>query len=242
MNEAMNVNHLQATGPALSASKHLLPSLPYDYASLEPCIDARTVRLHHNKHHASYVEKLNAALEPFADLRQKTALWLLLNVARLPEEIRVSVRNNAGGHVNHSLFWLSMSPAGGGAPSGPLADAIDRDFGGFDKFKAQFEKTGEKLFGSGWVWLVREQREGGKLEIVTSSGHDSPLMQGLWPVLLNDVWEHAYYLKYENRRAAYLAGWWAVADWKEAARRYESSDQSAEQRWEADGGHLQAAP
>ena len=219
-------------------SRYLLPALPYDHAALEPYIDARTMMLHHGKHHASYVEKLNTALEAFPELQQKTALWLLLNLGKLPKDIRVAVRNNAGGHVNHSLFWQAMSPTGGGAPSGPLADAIQRDFGGLEKFKARFDEAGEKLFGSGWVWLARTRQDGGKLEVCTTSGHGNPLMQGHFPLLLNDVWEHAYYLKHENRRADYLKGWWSVVNWQEAARRHERSDHSAEQRWEADGGHL----
>ena len=238
MTEAMNGDDDVATHPTRGVSKHLLPPLPYGHAALEPYIDARTMMLHHGKHHASYVEKLNTALEIFPDLQQKTALWLLLNLGKLPKDIRVAVRNNAGGHVNHSLFWQAMSASGGGAPSGPLADAIKRDFGGLDQFKARFNEAGERLFGSGWVWLTRTQQDGGKLEVSTTSGHGNPLMQGHFPLLLNDVWEHAYYLKHENRRADYLKGWWSVVNWQEAARRYERSDHSSEQRWEADGGHL----
>jgi len=223
-----------ATHPGGGVSKHLLPPLPYDHAALEPTIDARTMILHHGKHHASYVEKLNTALETFPDLQRKTALWLLLNVGMLPKDIRVAVRNNAGGHVNHSLFWQAMSPTGGGAPSGLLADAIEHDFGSFDQFKVRFDKAGGALFGSGWVWLTRAQKEGGRLEVITTSSHDNPLTQGRFPLLLNDVWEHAYYLKHENRRADYLSGWWRVVNWQEAARRYERSDRSAAQhgaRW-----------
>jgi Fe-Mn family superoxide dismutase len=218
-----------ATPPGGGVSKHLLPPLPYDPAALEPHIDARTMMLHHGKHHASYVEKLNTALETFPDLQQKTALWLLLNVGKLHKDIRVAVRNNAGGHVNHSLFWQAMSPSGGGKPTGALADAIKRDFGGIEKFKVRFDEAGEKLFGSGWVWLARTQKGGSRLEVITTSGHDNPLMQGCFPLLLNDVWEHAYYLKHENRRADYLNGWWPVVNWQEAARRYERSEHSAEQ-------------
>jgi Fe-Mn family superoxide dismutase len=238
MTEVMTWDDDVATHPTGGVSKHLLPPLPYAHAALEPYIDARTMMLHHGKHHASYVEKLNTALEAFADLQQKTALWLLLNLRKLPKDIRVAVRNNAGGHVNHSLFWQAMSPGGGGEPTGALADAIKRDFGGLEKFKARFDEAGEKLFGSGWVWLARTQQDGGRLEVCTTSGHGNPLMQGRFPLLLNDVWEHAYYLKHENRRADYLKGWWPVVNWQEAARRYERSDHCAEQRWEADGGHL----
>lgn len=218
--------------------KHLLPPLPYDYAALEPHIDAQTMTLHHDQHHASYVANLNSALEKFPELHERTAIWLLLNLSKVPEETRTAVRNNTGGHVNHSLFWRAMSPSGGGEPTGALADAIKRDFGGLEKFKVRFDEAGEKLFGSGWVWLVRTQQDGGKLEVFTTSGHDNPLMQGHFPLLVNDVWEHAYYLKHENRRADYLKGWWPVVNWEEVARRFERSDRSAEQHWEADGGSL----
>lgn len=217
--------------------KHLLPHLPYAYAALEPHIDARTMKLHHDKHHASYVANLNSALEKYPELHDRTALWLLLNLDKIPEKARTAVRNNAGGHVNHSLFWRSMSAAGS-VPSGLLVDAINRDFGSLDQFKVQFSQAGEKHFGSGWVWLARAQQEGGELQIYTTSGHDNPLMQGHFPILVNDVWEHAYYLKYENRRGDYLKGWWLVVNWQEAARRFERSDQSAEQGWECEGGAI----
>jgi len=217
-------------------SQHLLPALPYSHAALEPHIDARTMTLHHDQHHASYVANLNATLESIPELHERTALWLLLNLSKVPEKIRTAVRNNAGGHVNHSLFWRAMSPAASGAPAGPLADAIDRDFGSFEQFKYQFTETGGALFGSGWIWLARSQQDSGRLQIYTTSGHDNPLMQGRFPILVNDVWEHAYYLKYENRRSDYLQDWWAVADWEEAARRFETSDQFALQEWEGEGG------
>ena len=216
--------------------RHLLPALPYDHAALEPHIDARTMTLHHDKHHASYVESLNSALEKHPELRERTAIWLLLNLSKVPEPARTAVRNNAGGHVNHSLFWRAMSPAGGGLPTAPLADAIKRDFGSFEQFKALFDEAGAKLFGSGWVWLARVQKDGGKLQVYTTSGHDNPLMQGHFPLLVNDVWEHAYYLKHENRRPDYLNAWWAVANWEEAAHRFELSDHAAEQDWEDEGG------
>ena len=222
-------------------SPHQLPALPYHQSALEPYIDARTMMLHHGKHHATYVENLNAALEKFPELHQRDALWLLLNLSKVPQIIRIAVRNNAGGHVNHSLFWRAMSPAANSKPEGPLADAINCDFGGFEQFKHQFVETGEKLFGSGWVWLARAQQDGGKLQIYTTTGHDNPLTQGHFPILLNDVWEHAYYLKYENRRGDYLNNWWAIANWEEAARRFEQSDHSAENDWEDEGGHLMRA-
>ena len=220
--------------------EHLLPVLPYDHAALEPHVDARTMLLHHDKHHASYVENLNLALEKYPELRGRTAVWLLLNLGAVPEPARAAVRNNAGGHVNHSMLWRAMSPSGGGKPAGPLADAIKRDFGGFDQFKTQFDEAGAKLFGSGWVWLARAQKDGGKLQVCTTVGHDNPLLQGHFPLLVNDVWEHAYYLKHENRRADYLKCWWSVANWHEAARRFERSDHSAEQNWEDEGGFIHA--
>lgn len=206
---------------------HTLPPLPYGYDELEPHIDARTLTLHHDKHHAAYVTNLNAALEKYPALQTRTAYWLLCNLNQVPAEIRAAVHHNAGGHVNHSLFWLMMSRAGGDAPTGALADALKRDFGGFAPFKARFEEQGEKLFGSGWVWLVREQKNGGRLQIVTTAGHDHPMMKGHFPLLLNDVWEHAYYLKYENRRADYLHAWWSVVNWAEVTRRFEVTDMPA---------------
>jgi len=218
--------------------KHVLPTLPYDPAALEPHIDARTMALHHDQHHASYVANLNSVLEKYPELHDRTALWLLLNLGKVPQAARTAVRNNAGGHVNHSLFWRAMSPAASGAPAGPLADAIKRDFGSFEQFKARFAAAGARVFGSGWVWLARAQQDGGGLQVHTTSGHDNPLMQGHFPILVNDVWEHAYYLKHENRRGDYLKGWWPVVNWEEAARRFEHSDRSAGQRREADGGSL----
>jgi len=217
-------------------ARHALPALPYAYEALEPHVDARTMKLHHDKHHASYVEKLNAALEKHPELQERSAIWLLLNPRKVPEAIRTAVANNAGGHVNHSMFWRAMSPDGGGEPKGALADAIKRDFGSFAKFKTQFDDAGEKAFGSGWVWLARAQHGAGKLEVLTTSGHANPLEQACFPLLLNDVWEHAYYLKHENRRGDYLKGWWAVANWQEASRRFESSELPADQLWENDGG------
>jgi superoxide dismutase, Fe-Mn family len=216
-----------ATRPPKGPAKHVLPALPYEYAALEPSIDARTMMLHHDKHHASYVDNLNAALEEFPDLQERTALWLLLNLIKVPKEIRTAVRHNAGGHVNHSLFWWAMSPPGDDAPTGALADAIVRDFGNVEQFKARFAEAGEQRFGSGWVWLARTQLAGGRLQVFSTFGHESPLLQGHYPILLNDVWEHAYYLKYENRRADYLNAWWTVVNWGEAAQRFQDSDRSA---------------
>jgi len=218
--------------------KHELPPLPYDLGALEPHVDALTMELHHGKHHAGYVEKLNEAIEPFAELHERSASWLLLNLNKVPEEVRTAVRNNAGGHVNHSLFWKAMSPKATGAATGRMADAINRDFGNFERFKAEFEEAGAGLFGSGWTWLARAQQNGGRLRIFTTSGHGNPMMQGHFPILLNDVWEHAYYLKHHNRRADYLRGWWAVVDWDEASRRFERSDHSASTRWAVEGDLL----
>ena len=216
--------------------KHLLPSLPYDVSALEPYIDARTMTLHHDLHHASYVKALNLALESAPELLQgKSADWLLLNLGKVPETIRTTVRNNAGGHVNHSLLWRAMSPDGGGAPSGPLAEAINHAFDSFEKFKTQFEEAGGKLFGSGWVWLVKPLKGDDKLQVFTTSGHGHPAAQGYTPILVNDVWEHAYYLKHENRRAEYLKGWWSVVNWNEAARRFAPSRPAAESLPEATG-------
>ena len=220
--------------PETGRSKHVLPALQYDQVALEPHIDARTMMLHHDKHHASYVANLNSTLENYPELRKRSAIWLLLNPEKLPEEARTAVRNNAGGHVNHSMFWRAMAPDGGGEPAGALADAIKRDFGSFALFKTRFAEAGAKVFGSGWVWLARARQEDGKLQVYTTAGHDNPLTQGHFPVLVNDVWEHAYYLKHENRRPDYLNAWWAVADWKEAARRFGLSDDSAEQDWETE--------
>ena len=164
----------QASAPA----KHLLPPLPYDYAALEPIIDARTMMLHHDRHHASYVEKLNAALEKFPELQERTAMWLLLNLIKVPKEIRTAVRHNAGGHVNHSLFWRAMFPSRDDAPAGALADAIVRDFGSLEQLKARFAEAGEKRFGSGWVWLARTQLTGGTLQVVSTFGHENPVGGG----------------------------------------------------------------
>src|SRR5688500_254671 len=158
--------------------KHVLPSLPYDYAALEPHIDERTMKLHHDKHHAGYVANLNAALKGFPALHERTAIWLLLNLNEVPAAARTAVHHNAGGHVNHSLFWRAMPPTGGGAPAGLLADAIKRDFGSFEQFKTSFVEAGSKVFGSGWVWLARAEQGGGKLAVFTTAGHDNPLMQG----------------------------------------------------------------
>ncbi len=211
--------------------QHVLAPLLYDYSALEPCIDVRTMSLHHDKHHAGYVNKLNDVLEPFNELWRRSAAWLLLNIDSLPVLIRPAVQHNAGGHLNHSLFWKSMSPTGGDQPTGSLAAAINQSFGSFDQFKARFNSVGEKVFGSGWVWLVARARQSGgpTLEIVATAGHDNPIQQGSHPLLLNDVWEHAYYLRYENRRAEYLRNWWQIVNWNEVVVRFEHAEDAVEE-------------
>jgi len=199
---------------------HELPPLPYDFNALEPHIDARTMEIHHDKHHAGYVSKLNGALEGHSDLAGKSVEDLLRGIDQVPEAIRTAVRNNGGGHANHSLFWTVMSPNGGGAPSGDLARAIDGAFGSFDSFKERLSSAAGGQFGSGWGWLVVD---GGKLAVSASANQDSPLMQGKTPILGVDVWEHAYYLKYQNRRPDYLAAWWNVVDWNAVAQRFKAA-------------------
>ncbi len=195
-----------------------LPPLPYAYDALEPYIDTQTMQLHHDKHHATYVNNLNAALQSSAELASLSVEDLVRRLKDVPESARTAVRNNGGGHVNHSMFWQIMKPNGGGEPTGELASAIQQAFGSFDAFKAQFNDAGVKRFGSGWAWLVIDQS--GKLAVISTANQDSPLMDGLYPVIGNDVWEHAYYLKYQNRRPDYLNAWWNVVNWDEIARRY----------------------
>ena len=189
---------------------HQLPPLPYDFAALEPHIDAQTMQIHHGKHHAAYVNNLNAALEKHTNLQEKSAEDLIRNLSAVPEDIRTAVRNNGGGHVNHTMFWQIMGPGKGGAPTGAIAEAINGAFGSFDAFKDQMNKGGAARFGSGWVWLVDN---GGKLAVESTANQDNPMMEGKKPVFGIDVWEHAYYLKYQNRRPDYLAAWWNVVNW-----------------------------
>ena len=193
-----------------------VPPLPYAPDALEPHIDAQTMSLHHDKHHQAYVDKLNGAVEG-TDWASKSIEDIVANLSDLPSDIAGPVRNNGGGHLNHSLFWESMSPDGGGAPDGDLAAEIDAAFGSFDSFKEQFEAAGVGRFGSGWAWLVLD---GGELKIVSTPNQDSPLTDGKAPLLGNDVWEHAYYLKYQNRRPEYLKAWWNVVDWNVVAARF----------------------
>ena len=193
-----------------------VPPLPYDYAALEPHIDEQTMRLHHDKHHQAYVDKANGALEG-TEHDGKPIEEIIANLDALPDDIRGVVRNNGGGHLNHSLFWESMSPDGGGEPSGDLADAINDAFGSFDAFKEQFEAAGANQFGSGWAWLVLD---GGSLKVTSTANQDNPVSNGQTPIVGNDVWEHAYYLKYQNRRPEYLKAWWNVVNWAKVAERY----------------------
>jgi Fe-Mn family superoxide dismutase len=196
---------------------HTLPPLPYPTNALEPHIDAQTMEIHHGKHHAAYVTNLNAALDKAPEVKDKPLDELLKNLNAIPEAIRTAVRNNGGGHWNHSQFWKTMGPNAGGAPTGKLAEAINSAFGDFEKFKEQFQAAGAARFGSGWVWLVKE---GGKLAITSTPNQDNPIMDGKpAPLLGNDVWEHAYYLKYQNRRPDYLKAWWNVVNWGEVAKR-----------------------
>jgi superoxide dismutase, Fe-Mn family len=196
-----------------------VPPLPYDYAALEPHIDEQTMRLHHDKHHQAYVDNANKALEG-TDWADRPVEEVLQSLEMLPEEIRTAVRNNAGGHANHSFFWEIMSPNGGGEPQGELADAINSTFGGLDSLIEQVNDAGVKRFGSGWTWLVVDAST---LALTSTPNQDTPLSEGKTPILGIDVWEHAYYLKYQNRRPDYLAAWWNVANWPEVARRFETA-------------------
>ena len=196
-----------------------LPPLPYDYSALEPYIDTQTMQIHHDKHHQAYVTNVNNALQGHDQLAAMSVDDLLRNIKQVPESIRTAVQNNAGGHSNHSMFWNIMQPNGGGEPTGNLASAIQQAFGSFDAFKTAFNDAGTKRFGSGWAWLVLDTNR--KLQVISTANQDSPLMSGMYPVMGNDVWEHAYYLKYQNRRPEYLNAWWNVVNWDAIAHRYE---------------------
>ncbi len=195
-----------------------LPTLPYAFDALEPHIDARTMEIHHSKHHATYVNKLNEALVDKPEWQAKSLEELLSDLTVLPDSVRVAVNNHGGGHLNHSIFWKNMSPAGGGAPSGELSDAIDATFEGFDGFKSKFSAVAAARFGSGWAWL--SVAKSGDLVVQSFANQDNPLTVGLKPILGLDVWEHAYYLNYQNRRPAYIEAWWNVVDWADVARRF----------------------
>ncbi len=198
-----------------------VPSLSYAYEALEPHIDTTTMHLHHDKHHAAYVTNLNAALEKAPELQKVSAEELLKSLENVPEAIRTAVRNNGGGHVNHTMFWKIMAPQAGGPPTGAIADAIKNTFGDFNAFKEKFNDAGLKQFGSGWAWLVRDK--GGKLQVMSTPNQDNPMSQGFYPIMGNDVWEHAYYLKYQNRRGDYLKEWWNVVNWAEVNKRFQES-------------------
>ncbi|MGN1401659.1 MAG: superoxide dismutase SodA [Bacillus sp. (in: firmicutes)] len=197
-----------------------LPELPYGYDALEPYIDKETMNIHHTKHHNTYVTNLNNALEGNQELQAKSIEDLVANLDAVPESIRTAVRNNGGGHANHSLFWQLLSPEGGGEPKGAVAEAINSEFGSFDQFKENFAKAATTRFGSGWAWLVVNN---GKLEITSTPNQDSPLSEGKTPILGLDVWEHAYYLKYQNKRPEYIANFWNVVNWDEVEKRYQEA-------------------
>lgn len=207
----------------LSAYPAQLPPLPYEYSALAKAIDAETMKLHHDRHHATYVENLNEALKPQSNLQNRSVEALLRDLNSVPEEIRTKVRDNGGGHLNHTIFWQIMSPDGSGQPTGAIAQAINQTFGSFDNFRKQFNAAGGDRFGSGWVWLVRNPQ--GQLQITTTPNQDNPIMNGNFPILGNDVWEHAYYLRYQNRRAEYLNNWWTVVNWQEVNRRFQLASQ-----------------
>ncbi len=196
-----------------------LPKLPYAYDALEPHIDAQTMEIHHSKHHQAYTNNLNSALEKFPDFQTKTIEDLLTKVDSLPGDIRTAVRNNGGGFYNHNLFWANMSPKGGSVPTGALAKAIDAAFGDFTAFKNTFSTAAATRFGSGWAWLIKH--EDGKITVTSTPNQDCPISEGCKPLLTLDVWEHAYYLKYQNRRGDYISAWWNIVNWDEVARRFE---------------------
>ncbi|MDJ1475752.1 superoxide dismutase [Mn] [Bacillus sp. LS15-K4] len=201
-------------------AKHELPNLPYAYDALEPHFDKETMNIHHTKHHNTYITNLNAALEGHAELADKSVEELVANLNEVPEAIRTAVRNNGGGHANHTFFWTILSPNGGGQPVGELATAIEAKFGSFDAFKEEFAKAGATRFGSGWAWLVINN---GELEVTSTPNQDSPLTEGKTPVVGLDVWEHAYYLNYQNRRPDYIGAFWNVVDWNAAEKRYQEA-------------------
>ncbi|MDA8353566.1 MAG: superoxide dismutase [Firmicutes bacterium] len=202
-------------------AKHELPQLPYSADALEPHIDAQTMEIHHGRHHKTYVDKLNAALEGQTALQEKSIEDLLKNIDQVPESIRTAVRNNGGGHANHTLFWQIMSPNGGGRPEGELGKAIDETFGSFEKFQEEFTNTAVGRFGSGWAWLI--VKNDGSLAVINTLNQDSPYMEGHTPILGLDVWEHAYYLKYQNKRPDYIKAWWNVVNWEEVNKRYQEA-------------------
>jgi superoxide dismutase, Fe-Mn family len=213
----------QRAAGTMGETRHVLPELPYDFAALEPYIDAQTMQIHHGKHHQTYITNLNNALSKHPELFTKSLDELLRDISSVPDDIRTTVRNNGGGHHNHSLFWTIMAPVskgGGGEPDGALAEAIRRTFGGLAEFKEQLNTAATSQFGSGWAWLTVAN---GKLEVAGRPNQDSPLMDRKIPILGLDVWEHAYYLKYQNRRPDYVAAWWNVVNWNEVGRRFDAA-------------------
>lgn len=200
--------------------KHELPKLPYDYNALEPYVDEQTMNIHHTKHHQAYVNNLNAALDKHPELSDKSLLELIKDLDSVPEDIRTAVRNNGGGHLNHSMFWTLMQKAEGQMPEGAILEAINEKFGSYEEFKDVFSKAATTRFGSGWAWLVLKD---GKLDVVSTANQDNPVSEGLVPVLGLDVWEHAYYLKYQNRRPEYIENWFNVVNWKEVSKLYEEA-------------------
>lgn len=201
---------LDTTNAEAAYKPFTLPPLPYSYSALSRSIDTRTMQLHHDKHHATYVKNLNAAVKKTPSLHGRSVQSMLISLNSVPENVRTAVRNNGGGHVNHTMFWEIMSPNGGGAPTGDIAPAIRKSFGSFETFKHKFNEAGGKRFGSGWVWLVSD---GNEMKIISTPNQDNPLSMALFPIMGNDVWEHAYYLKYQNRRPDYLKAWWNVVNW-----------------------------
>lgn len=199
---------------------HKVPDLPYDYNALEPHIDEETMKLHHDKHHAAYVKKLNSALEGHTDLQEKPVEELLAGLDTIPSDIKTAVRNHGGGHANHSMFWTIMSSDGGGKPSGKLAEAINSKFGSFEEFKKKFSDAASGVFGSGWAWLVVDGKD---LAIMTTQNQDTPISQGKIPIMGLDVWEHAHYLKYQNRKPEYIDAWWNVVNWSQVEKNYSSA-------------------
>jgi Fe-Mn family superoxide dismutase len=199
---------------------HVLPQLPYAYDALEPYIDKETMIIHHTKHHQAYVNNLNATLEAYPDLQKETVEDLIVNIDLLPASIRTAVRNNGGGHANHSLFWKLLSPNGGGTPTGAIAEAIIKKYGSFDKFKEEFNKAAVTRFGSGWAWLVLNK---GELEVLSTANQDSPLSEDKTPLLTLDVWEHAYYLHYQNRRPEYIDAFWNIVNWDQVEKNYQAA-------------------
>jgi superoxide dismutase, Fe-Mn family len=205
---------------------HELPALPYGYDALEPVIDKQTMTVHHDLHHGAYVKNLNAALEKHPELAGKSAEDLIRDLNAIPEDIRGAVRNNGGGHVNHTMFWKIMKPKGGGDPTGAIGEVIQKSFGNFKDFQTKFNDAGVKQFGSGWVWLAGKSN--GEVQIISTPNQDSPISQGLFPIFGNDVWEHAYYLKYNNRRPEYLSAWWNVINWEEINKRFAAFKEAKE--------------